>query len=699
MAIWSAEIKELEKLFESLKGQLPDLEKELVKLIKADDENMILLYSRRCLEVIITDLCECELKRHRKTEPLKGIIDKLHKEEKVPSHIISSMHGLNELSTYGAHPKDFDPEQIKPVLINLDIIIKWYLRYQGSDGIRMDEPKLIKDSARLTEYLSEEIRKPKNSLTFILTSILLIIAVLLFPKIFKRDKLENLRTADGRISVAVMPFQNMTNDTSRNVWEDWIQGIIITSLSNSPDELKVSSSVSINNLIQNKGLNNYGSITTSVASSISQKLDANVFLYGNIIKSGTTIRVNAQLIDSKSEEVLKSFQIEGTSKDENILPIIDSLSSEVKIFLIISRLKKGVYIDFQRIASSTSPEAYQYFTYGQRAFGNMDFPTAINLFSQAVTIDSNFTYAVLYIAWAYLNQHLYEEGKKWCLRAYEKRDLMPIYQKTFTNFVYSRFFETPNEAIKYLKQLLEIDDQIPHIWFDLGVTYSLLNQYNNAIFSYERSLELYTKIGIKPWWVYNYTDLGYEYHKTGQYKKEKEIYYKAEQDFPDDPELIYGQAILSLSEGDTVEANRYIKKFKSIRKDQSWSEAEIITNIAEIYSEADVLNKAEEYYRESVAIEPENQIRMNNLAYFLIDKDRNIDEGMQLVSKCLELNPDNFGFLHTKGWGLYKQGKYQQALEILQKSWDVRREKAVYNHKAYLHLEAAKKAVAGQKVN
>jgi len=51
-------------------------------LIKADDENMILLYSRRWLEVIIINLCECELKRERGTEPLKGIIDKLHREKK-----------------------------------------------------------------------------------------------------------------------------------------------------------------------------------------------------------------------------------------------------------------------------------------------------------------------------------------------------------------------------------------------------------------------------------------------------------------------------------------------------------------------------------------------------------------------------------------------------------------------------------------
>jgi hypothetical protein len=60
MIIWSAEIKELESLYTSVKGQFPGLEKELEHLIKTDDENVALLYSRRCLEVIITDLCESE---------------------------------------------------------------------------------------------------------------------------------------------------------------------------------------------------------------------------------------------------------------------------------------------------------------------------------------------------------------------------------------------------------------------------------------------------------------------------------------------------------------------------------------------------------------------------------------------------------------------------------------------------------------
>ena len=131
MAIWSAEIKELEALYKSVSGQFPELDKELEELIKAENENVALLYSRRCLEVIVTDLCEIELNRPRKTEPLKGIIDKLNKEEKVPSHIITSMYNLNSLSSYGTHPKEYDPQQVRPVLLNLATILEWYYKQRN----------------------------------------------------------------------------------------------------------------------------------------------------------------------------------------------------------------------------------------------------------------------------------------------------------------------------------------------------------------------------------------------------------------------------------------------------------------------------------------------------------------------------------------------------------------------------------------
>ena len=159
MAIWSAEIKELEKLYVSFKGQLPDIEKELEQLIHTTDVNVVMLYSRRCMEVIITDLCECELKRPRKTEPLKGIIDKLNKEDKVPYHIITSMDHLNGLATFGTHPKDFDPEQVKPVLINLDIIIKWYLKYKDSQIIGKQKLEDEKNEMKFSPNTQRDIKE------------------------------------------------------------------------------------------------------------------------------------------------------------------------------------------------------------------------------------------------------------------------------------------------------------------------------------------------------------------------------------------------------------------------------------------------------------------------------------------------------------------------------------------------------------
>ena len=704
MAIWSAEIKELEKLYESLKGQLPDLEKELERLIKADDENMILLYSRRCLEVIITDLCECELKRPRKTEPLQGIIDKLNKEEKVPSHIVASMHGLNTLSTFGTHPKDFDPKQVRTTLINLETVIEWYLQYKGLDFNGGEEIQFRGESLEVVEkeVKSEEREKPtispKQKLLsgVLITAILVIAAIFAYPKIFKKDTLEKLRSSGERISVAVMPFQNMTNDTTKNFWQEMIQDNLIASLSNS-EVLKVRQTESIITLLQNNNVKNYASITPSIARSVSQKLDANVFVNGSISQSGTTIRLNAKLTDSRTEEIIKSFQKDGTA--ENILALIDTLSSMVRDFLIISKFKNGEHPEFVPFVSTNSPEAYKFFIYGEneRRMWNNEF--AAKYYSQAIALDSNFAYAVVMLSFSYINLGIYDQPKSLCIKVYDKREMMNTRERIWVDILHAYLFETPLERIIYLRQLQKIDNQNPLINFQLGFSYYSLSQNVNAIREYENALKIYNDWDSKPYWVNNYINLGIVYHLTGQYKKERKLYKKAEKDFPDDPRLIRSQTVLALSEKKIKDANEYIEKYLSVSKAQAASDGTITANLASIYSEAEILDKAEEYYRQALSLEPENPARLNTLAYFLIDKDRNVNEGLQLADNALKLSPDNFNYLHTKGWGFYKQGKYQEAQDFLQKSWSLRREKAEYNHEAFFHLEAAKKAVARPKNN
>jgi tetratricopeptide (TPR) repeat protein len=316
---------------------------------------------------------------------------------------------------------------------------------------------------------------------------------------------------------------------------------------------------------------------------------------------------------------------------------------------------------------------------------------------QAMVIDSTFADPLLTIIWAYQNQNKYGEARKWYQKAYEKKNLLTRAGQIDLQVLNAYLFGTYYDVIRCLRQQKDFDDQKPMVYYDLGSTYISLFQYDKAIPELKKALEIYNKWGVKPFWSGNYMRLGEAYHKTGQYREEKKLYKKAEKDFPDDYILISREAILSLTEGDTVTANQYIENYKSLRKERSSSEAAITTSLARIYSEAGILDKAEKYYQQALLLEPEDTVRMYNLAYFLIDKDRNINKGLVLIEKALQLSPDNYSYLHCKGWGLYKQGKYQEAIEILQKSWDLRRKLAYYDHVAYLHLEAAKKAVANQK--
>ena len=372
----------------------------------------------------------------------------------------------------------------------------------------------------------------------------------------------------------------------------------------------------------------------------------------------------------------------------------------IRNFLIISKLEK----DFEKRTSilimgsgTKSPEAYKFFLNGGEAFQNGAYQKAKIWFLRALSIDSTFILAEQSLAAAYGLMQKYDSARIVCNKLYIKKDQLPLRKQLEISSMYSWLNETPNETIKFIIQLLQFDDQNPSVIEELGEKYFELNQYENAVREYEKSQKIFDKQGRKTVKSWIPLRLGIAYHRSGQYKKEKKLYVKAIQDTPNNTNIIQRQAILALTEGDTVAANEFIEKLKVINIKAS--EASLAGGQAVIYSQAGILDRAEKYYRQALSLSPTSLGSMNNLAYFLIDKERNINEGMELIEKALEVSPDSYSYLQTKGWGLYKQSKYQEALECLQKSWDLRMKNALYDHIYFTHLEAAKKAVAEQKNN
>jgi tetratricopeptide (TPR) repeat protein len=195
-------------------------------------------------------------------------------------------------------------------------------------------------------------------------------------------------------------------------------------------------------------------------------------------------------------------------------------------------------------------------------------------------------------------------------------------------------------------------------------------------------------------WVWNYILLGNAYHKIGEHDKEMKIYEDGLNLWPDEESSItFWQAVCILSQGDTVKASKYLDEIKTIGQKEGWSESELLNTIAGIYHQAKLFTEAEELYRRALILNPKNNSFKKDLAYLLINYDRDISEGVELISQAVEENPDNPDFLFTFGLGLYKQGKYREALEFLEKSWKLI---PFYDHEHFLVLEAAKNAVASQ---
>ena len=105
------------------------------------------------------------------------------------------------------------------------------------------------------------------------------------------------------------------------------------------------------------------------------------------------------------------------------------------------------------------------------------------------------------------------------------------------------------------------------------------------------------------------------------------------------------------------------------------------------------MEEAEASYREAVQKEPENLYWVSEYARFLVDNEVDIEKGLELADQILEEYPEYWPCLDTKGWGLYKQGKVEEALKLLKDSWDLR---PAYNHIGFLHIQEIEQALAKQ---
>ena len=332
------------------------------------------------------------------------------------------------------------------------------------------------DPSSSGEQVTVQDRRKLRVSDVVIAILIIAVVVLAWPKIFNRDQLRNVRDEDGKISVAVMPFGNSTGDTLFNIWQDGFQNLLISNLSNS-EELSVRKYQAINNVLENNVQLNFASLTPGLTKEISDKLDAKTMITGNILKAGHKIRINAQLVEAGSNEIYKTYQVDGNSEDE-LFAMADSLSAMIKNYIEIKNITDRYNSpELRGISYTTSSEAFKYYIHGLDAFKYIELESAVEWFSKAVEADSTFINAYVYAAYANLMFGSDRQAKQWCNLAYNKRNGLPTEEKLIVDQLNAYFNETPHEEIKYVKQLIEMDDKNPLYWHMLGFAHYKLMEY------------------------------------------------------------------------------------------------------------------------------------------------------------------------------------------------------------------------------
>lgn len=203
---------------------------------------------------------------------------------------------------------------------------------------------------------------------------------------------------DGRRTIAVLPFVNMSGDTENEYFSDGIAEEILNLLTQLP-QLKVASRTSSFA---------YKSKDFGIAD-VARDLGVTTVLEGSVRKAGERVRITAQLIDTGSDSHLWSETYDREMKD--VFTIQDDIAHSIVKALRVT-LTPQERRAIQSVATS-DPEAYDYYLRGRSYMYSMarrDYEHAIRMFEQAIGVDSKYALAYAGMADAYSNLYRYAEA-------------------------------------------------------------------------------------------------------------------------------------------------------------------------------------------------------------------------------------------------------------------------------------------------
>jgi TolB-like protein/class 3 adenylate cyclase/Tfp pilus assembly protein PilF len=311
-------------------------------------------------------------------------------------------------------------------------------------------------------------------------------------------------------SIAVLPFDNMSDDPRQEFFSDGITEQIITSLSNVPFLFVIARNSTF--VYKNKPVK---------AQQIAEELGVQYILEGSVQKSGDKVRITAQLIDALTGHSLWAERYERKIADIFVLfdEITMKIIAELTVELSASDLGKVSSIKTDNL------RAYEKYLKGYTHLWNRtvgDTLEARKLALEAIDLDTQYGAAYRLLATTYIDEiYLHrvksrkenlEKAEKFIQKSIEYSGYDYQIHEVLSNLYFlKRQFD---KAIAEGQKAVELNPNSARSNFIYGMVLSLSTRYDEAIPVLEKALRLNP---VKP--VNYLNQLAFAYFYTKQYEK------------------------------------------------------------------------------------------------------------------------------------------------------------------------------------
>jgi TolB-like protein/Tfp pilus assembly protein PilF len=338
--------------------------------------------------------------------------------------------------------------------------------------------------------LSKSIRrKTGRKLDFLIIAVLLlVIAALLFQRF--HAKVSPAVSSSPEKSIAVLPFENLSEDKANAYFAEGIQDEILTKLAGIGD-LKV---------ISRKSTAKYKS-TPEDLKTVARELGVATVLEGSVQKAGDKVRVNVQLLDARIDTHLWAKSYDRDLKD--VFAVESEVAQEIADTL------RAKLSPSQSDALATAPtrdtEAYDLFLKGEyeqhQAESAVDaelLDRAQSFYRQALARDPNFALAYARLAYSELNRHWLisnmtsaelTEVKSNIDRALTIAPASPDAHLALGLFYYWGH-RNYNAGLKEFDRVTELQPSSSDGWNYRAAIYRRRGEWQRALTEYERAAEL-----------------------------------------------------------------------------------------------------------------------------------------------------------------------------------------------------------------